>query len=245
MALEKFLNPTLSIDSADTYVIRTGLLNAVKASLPSLHGTLLDVGCGQMPYRDLILQHADVQQYIGLDIHNPGYQKRRLPDLFWDGSAIPLADASVDTVIATELFEHLPDFDLVLREMGRVLKPGGALFFTVPFLWPLHDSPWDFCRYTPYALRRHLEGNGFDVRHITGLGGWNASLAQMIGLWLNRSGLSPANRQRLFAEFEPTFCGDDPWKRFLLNAFYLGALTQNAWKEAKGIPIVQGKDGGL
>ena len=45
-----------------------------------------------------------------------------------------------------------------------------------------------------------------------------------------------------FTKLKTTFCGDDPWKRFLLNAFYLGALTQNAWKEAKGIPIVQGKD---
>lgn len=205
MQPDKFLNPTLSLDSADTYVIRTGLLNAVKASLPALQGTLLDVGCGQMPYRDLILQQSGVQKYIGLDIRNPGYQQRRQPDLFWDGATIPLADASVDSVMATELFEHLPDFDRVLREICRVLKPGGSLFFTVPFLWPLHDSPWDFCRYTPYALRRHLESNGFDVRNIAGLGGWNASLAQMIGLWINRSGLPAPDRAQFFKEFEPLY----------------------------------------
>ena len=205
MAHEKFLNPTLSIDSVDTYVIRTALLNAIKGSLPDLTGTLLDVGCGQMPYRELILEHSAVRKYIGLDIRNPGYQKHRQPDLFWAGTVIPLADRSVDSVIATELFEHLPDIDVVLREIARVLKPGGALFFTVPFLWPLHDTPWDFCRYTPFALHRHLEGTDFDVRSITGLGGWNASLAQMIGLWLNRSGLSAANRTKLFGQFEPFY----------------------------------------
>ncbi|MEI6243420.1 MAG: glycosyltransferase [Acidobacteriota bacterium] len=205
MGREKFLNPTLSINSADTYVIRTALLNAIKASLPSLSGTLLDVGCGQMPYRELVLEHAQVRKYIGLDIRNPGYQKGQQPDLFWDGVTIPLAEASVDSVIATELFEHLPDIDAVLREIGRVLKPGGTLFFTVPFLWPLHDSPYDFCRYTPFSLRRHLEGSDFDVRNISALGGWNASLAQMIGLWLNRSGLNATDRARLFSEFEPFY----------------------------------------
>ena len=114
MAHDKFLNPVLSIDSADTFVIRTALLNAITTSLPDLSGTLLDVGCGEMPYRELILEQSAVTRYIGLDIKNPAYQKRRQPDLFWEGRTIPLDDHSVDSVIATELFEHLPDLDVCL-----------------------------------------------------------------------------------------------------------------------------------
>jgi len=53
-SLDKFLKPTFSLDSVDTYVIRTALLNAVTSHLPVLTGRLLDVGCGQMPYRELI-----------------------------------------------------------------------------------------------------------------------------------------------------------------------------------------------
>jgi glycosyltransferase involved in cell wall biosynthesis/SAM-dependent methyltransferase len=203
--LDKFLKPTFSLDSVDTYVIRTALLKAVTSHLSVLSGTLLDVGCGQMPYRDLILEQSPVTTYVGLDIRNPTYQQHRHPDLFWDGTRIPLADASVDSAIATELFEHLPDIGLVLREIARVLKPGGALFFTVPFLWPLHDSPWDFCRYTPYALRRHLEAAAYEVTEISSMGGWNASLAQMIGLWIKRSGLDKTQRQQFFDELAP-FC---------------------------------------
>src|SRR6476659_2889834 len=53
-SLDKFLKPTFSLDSVDTYVIRTALLTAVTSHLPVLTGRLLDVGCGQMPYRELI-----------------------------------------------------------------------------------------------------------------------------------------------------------------------------------------------
>jgi hypothetical protein len=73
-----------------------------------------------------------------------------------------------------------------MREIFRVLSPGGFVFFTVPFVWPLHDAPHDEYRYTPYALRRHLEAAGFRVARLEALGGWNASLAQLLGLWARR-----------------------------------------------------------
>ncbi len=200
MKQDAFLNPTLSVDSVDTYIMRTALLNAIKNSLPSLSGTLLDVGCGEMPYREFILETSRVQRYIGLDVRKATDQAGRHPDLFWNGAHIPLADGSIDSAIATELFDTLPDLDVVLREICRVLKPGGTLFFMVPFVWPLQGR-----RYTPVSLRQHLEGSEFDVRSITALGGWNASLAQMIGLWLNRSGLTPDDRRQFFTELTPLY----------------------------------------
>ena len=58
------------------------------------------------------------------------------------------------------------------------------LFFTVPFLYPLHDVPHDEYRYTPFALERHFRNAGFTRLELKALGGWDASLAQMMGLWL-------------------------------------------------------------
>ncbi len=187
-SLDRFLEPSLTKENMDLYMVRSSIIGALKRFLPQCKGVLLDVGCGEMPYRSLILPR--VKEYIGLDIENALYQTNVKPDLFWDGRLIPLDDDSVDCAIATELFEHLPDIEAVLKEIRRVLKHGGSLFFTIPFLWPLHDMPNDEYRYTPFSLQRHLSNAGFDDIQIRALGGWDASLAQMIGLWLNRRPMS-------------------------------------------------------
>ncbi|MFP4694182.1 MAG: methyltransferase domain-containing protein [Halothece sp.] len=88
--------------------------------------------------------------------------------------------------MATEVFEHCPHPEIVMKEIWRVLKPGGILFFTVPFLWNLHETPHDEYRYTPFALERHLIQSGFTETDIKAMGGWDAALAQMLGLWVRR-----------------------------------------------------------
>ncbi len=185
-----FINIPLTPENMDLYYMRSSIKKSIDEKLNIFKGTLLDLGCGEMPYKQYILSNSKVEKYIGLDIENPTYQQNGKPDMFWDGRKIPLDDNTVDTVMATELFEHLPDIESVLKEINRVLKPGGLLFFTVPFLWPLHDAPHDEYRYTPFSLERHLKAADFTDISINALGGWNASLAQMIGLWVKRSGLN-------------------------------------------------------
>jgi len=194
--LRPYLGQELSDTNIDCYLIRNRILEELIKVLPGLHGTILDIGCGEMPYKPLIAGFNDkISRYVGLDIENPQYQTDTKPDLFWDGKRIPLEDSSVDCAMATELFEHLPDLESVLQEIMRVLKPGGMLFFTVPFLWPLHDSPHDEYRYTPFSLKRIVEQAGFSDADIEAFGGWDASLAQMIGLWLKRRPMEDGRRQ--------------------------------------------------
>jgi hypothetical protein len=107
-------------------------------------------------------------------------------DLRWDGGTIPLADNSVDCEIATEVFEHCFELESVMREVNQRSEAAETLFFTVPFLWPLHEVPHDACRYTPFALERSLTNPGLKDVDLKALGGWDASLAQMIGLWARR-----------------------------------------------------------
>ena len=181
---EEFLNPTCSPRTVDIFHDRSAILRALRQDLPGLHGTLLDIGCGYKPYKSVVLAvPSRVTRYIGLDFKNGDYPA---PDMEWDGHQIPLGDSSVDCAMATEVFEHCPGPELLMREIRRVLKPGGVLFFTVPFLWPLHDVPHDEYRFTPFSLRRHLCDAGFDGIEIRALGGWDAGLAQMIGLWVRR-----------------------------------------------------------
>jgi SAM-dependent methyltransferase len=105
--------------------------------------------------------------------------------------------------MATEVLEHCPEPEAVLREVARVLKPKGTFFFTVPFLWPLHESPHDEYRYTPFALNRHLVNSGFESVQMKSLGGWNASLGIMLGLWVRRSPMGKLRRRILSVLLAP------------------------------------------
>lgn len=199
---DPFLDPTPQ--RLDVYLSRRTILDGLKAQLTSFHGIFLDIGCGRMPYRSLLLSPPSrVEKYIGLDLAGGAYEQFGPFDLEWDGRTMPLADNSIDCAMATEVLEQCPDPELVLEEAARVLKPGGLLFVTVPYLWPVHDPPNDQHRLTPFALERLLRLSGFtDVKLEIG-GGWDASLAQMLALWVRRRPMHPRLRRVLTAIFRP------------------------------------------
>ncbi len=192
---DDFTKPAFRAATLDKFIPRQAILSALLEQLPSFQGTVLDLGCGRMPYKGLVLAAPSrARQYIGMDLKDNIYGK---PDLAWDGRTIPLDSNSVECAMATEVFEHCPDPQNVMCEILRVLKPRGRLFFTVPFLWPLHDSPHDEYRFTPFALDRHLRNARFDQIKMKALGGWDASLAQMIGLWVRRRPMNKYQRRIL------------------------------------------------
>ncbi|MCG8553131.1 MAG: glycosyltransferase, partial [Desulfobacterales bacterium] len=179
----QFLSPQCLPSTVDTYTVRIGILRALEQALPLFSGMVVDVGAGSAPYKPIMLEAIGVTGYLALDLAGSAYAS---PDIFWDGKRLPLADGSVGTVMATEVLEHCPVPEALLSETQRVLSPGGLFFGTVPFLWPVHDVPHDHWRYTPWALTRLLEEAGFTDIHITATGGYEAAMAQMIGLWVRR-----------------------------------------------------------
>jgi SAM-dependent methyltransferase len=72
---------------------------------------------------------------------------------------------------------------MVLKEIKRVLKPGGTFFFTVPAVWPLHEEPYDYHRFTPFALEEHFKNTQFSNSNIKSLGGNYYSFALSIALF--------------------------------------------------------------
>ena len=183
-----FLNIKFSNETIDVYVPRISILQAVKENLQIFKGVMLDVGCGQMPYRELIFDNNNkVKKYLGLDLASSTVHNTSIADLHWDAKIIPLENETIDSAMATEVLEHSFYPNETLSEIYRVLKPGGSFFCTVPFLWPLHEVPYDAFRYTPFSLKMLLENAGFQNIEIKSLGGWNASLAQMIGLWVSEN----------------------------------------------------------
>jgi glycosyltransferase involved in cell wall biosynthesis len=201
---DKFTKISFSIINLDRYLIRTSVFNAIKEILPLLKGKLLDIGCGKMPYKTYILKNSEVNNYTGLDIEGASkYDLNIKPDFTWDGNIMPFVSDSFDCAFATEVLEHCPQPDIVLKEIFRVLNPGGIFFFTVPFLWNLHEVPHDEYRLTPFALERYLKNSGFTAVSIKATGGWHASLAQMMGLWVRRAPLGSKVRLLLSWCFKP------------------------------------------
>ena len=202
--MEKFVNVKLNKDTLDLYIIRNAIFNAVKNNRPALSGMLLDVGCGKMPYKEFILQNSMVTSYVGLDIESAlNYDPTIKPDFTWKGKVMPFESDSFDCAFGTEVLEHCPEPEVVLKEVLRVLKPGGIFFFTVPFLWNLHEVPHDEYRYTPFSLERHLKNSGFNAIEIKATGGWHASMAQMLGLWVRRSPMKETKRKYLSKILKP------------------------------------------
>ncbi|MEO9145230.1 MAG: class I SAM-dependent methyltransferase [Ginsengibacter sp.] len=196
---DNFISIPFRYDNLDRYLIRTGILNALRNSLPLFKGRLLDIGCGKMPYKEFILANSSVEKYIGLDIENAlEYDKLIRPDFTWDGIKMPFENESFETAFGTEVLEHCPNPEIILKEVNRILKSGGVFFFTVPFLWPLHEVPHDEYRYTPFSLKRILGETGFENIEIRATGGWHASMAQMMGLWVRRAPLGK-NKRKLFS----------------------------------------------
>ena len=159
------------------WIHRVHLEPALRAVAPRAHGLLLDVGCGRRPYEALFA--GRVRAYIGADW--PSHAGRARPDVRADALALPVRAATVDTLLATELLEHLPSADAFVEEAARVLKPHGVLLLKVPFLEPLHEEPRDFVRYTPHGLRALLERHGFALQELRGRGGfWSVTLGSFV-----------------------------------------------------------------
>ncbi len=192
-----FLNIELKDSNVFVYSVRRSLHRALDKNLQEFKGVLLDLGCGEMPYKQYILDYnKSITKYIGVDIDFSKDHQAVKPDLYWDGKVIPMKDGSVDTLIATELFEHIGNVETVLKESYRVLKKDGILYFTVPFVWPLHETPFDEYRYTPYSLTRHLKNSKFENIRIEILGGYHAAIAQMLCIWISNVKLNLHSRYK-------------------------------------------------
>lgn len=123
-------------------------------------GRFLDAGCGAMPFRKLL--ETRVSHYDALDIAPRVSGASVLADL----RALPFEAGSYDGVLCSEVLEHVSDPRLALRELHRVIRRGGNVVLSVPFLARLHDEPHDYFRYTRHGLRHLLTEAGFRVIEI-------------------------------------------------------------------------------
>lgn len=142
---------------------------------PYLKGRMLDAGCGARRYKDLF----DFESYVGLE-----YDSKFEPDVIGDLRGTPFPDEAFDSILNNQVLEHIDDTQKVFSEFRRILKPGGYLCLTVPFIARLHEVPHDYWRMSEFGIRHLFEKHGFEEIEITNMGGFMTTQAYLWQFWL-------------------------------------------------------------
>ncbi|TSC64696.1 MAG: type 11 methyltransferase [Parcubacteria group bacterium Gr01-1014_106] len=150
------------------------LLRALKRLIPQhARGKLLDAGAGTLSIRHVAKAHCT--EYQSLDAHKTHPELDHVGDI----QRMPLPEGQFDTVLCLQVLEHVSNPEQALREIHRVLAPGGKLIISVPHLDYLHNEPDDYFRYTKYGLDTLLKRVGFRVHSMESVGGF-ASFVQRL-----------------------------------------------------------------
>jgi SAM-dependent methyltransferase len=131
-----------------------------------------------------------------------------------DAQYIPFGDGCFDVVFCSELLEHVPNPQVVLQEAHRVLRCGGMLLMTAPFLYRVHADPYDYGRYTAYYWRTVLTSAGFDAITIEPQGLFYSVLLDFWKQYLNNKRV-PKFTGRVWRLFAGSFFVF-PWQRWAL-----------------------------
>lgn len=118
-------------------------------------GKLLDLGCGSVPMYEFY--KSKVNEVTCADWENCAHVISHI-DIFCDlNSSLPFEDNSFETIICSDVLEHLSNPKGTLSEVKRILKKDGKLIMNFPFMYGLHEEPYDYCRYTKYRMRTWFE----------------------------------------------------------------------------------------
>lgn len=162
-------------------------------------GKLLDVGCGDKPYKDLF---TNVQSYLGIDFKN--FSKNReyvgeRPDLYFNKNYIkthmlPFNTNSFDTVVSFQVLEHHIQPQKLISEIIRVCKKGGYILISAPLIWSLHELPNDYTRFTEYGIRELITGKNCKILFIKSQGSIFSTIISLLVDYL----IEIAQTNRLF-----------------------------------------------
>ncbi|HYH16768.1 MAG TPA: methyltransferase domain-containing protein [Flavisolibacter sp.] len=162
--------------------------------------TLLDAGAGECQFKKfcghLKYISQDFGQYDGsgnVGLQTGSWDNTKL-DIISDITAIPLPDFSVDAIMCTEVFEHIPDPVAAVKEFSRLVRPRGYVLITAPFASLTHFAPYHFASgLSRYFYEHHLVNNGFEIEELQLNGNYFEYLAQetrrVKGMALKYSGI--------------------------------------------------------
>jgi SAM-dependent methyltransferase len=151
-------------------------------------GRILDAGAGTQRYRascaHLNYVSHDFGAYDGAGdgsgLQTGGFDYGKI-DIISDITQIPEPDGAFDAVLCTEVLEHVPHPEAALRELVRLLKPGGELVLTAPFVSFTHFAPYHFCTgFSRFFHETQLKANGMEILELSPNGNFFEFVAQEI-----------------------------------------------------------------
>ena len=136
---------------------------------------ILDVGCGVKPYKKLF---SFCEKYVGIDACS-----NKRADVVCDSWDMPFRDNEFDALISTQVLEHTKKISETVTEIKRVVKNGGLIFISAPLVYPEHEIPDDFYRFTRYGLRAIFKD--FDIIEIRAHSGFVCTLLRLWNVFLH------------------------------------------------------------
>ncbi len=173
----------------------------------SVTGDVLVLGAGMIDYRKVF---PNAKSVVNTDIYLFGPHI----DMCLDAHALPFQADRYDYVVAIEVFEHLYDPSQACNEIYRVLKKGGVLIITIPFLFRIHGDPSDYSRFTEYGLANLL--SCFANMKLSSYGGRISVISDLITT--ASKALFVFRFLNLFFHFVPKFGSNDAPSGYLVLA---------------------------
>lgn len=164
----------------------------------SFKGSVIDIGCGEKPYKQYF---RETENYTGIDYSdyskNPEFSSEK-PDYFFKRSyskdyLLPFKDHSFNHAVAFQVLEHHPSPETMIKEMVRITANEGFILLSFPFIWPLHEEPNDYYRFTEYLIADLLKKDNCEIVTTKRQG----SLLSVISLLVNE-GLISFSQHNLF-----------------------------------------------
>lgn len=162
-------------------------------------GTCIDIGSGNKNIEKYF--DDSKQKIVKIDYPTTSERYENNPNIYADVQQLPIKSNSTNTVIFFEVIEHVADDNVAISEIARILKKSGILLISAPFLYPLHDEPFDFKRYTSHGLINLLEKNGFEIIEVKPHGNSITTLLQLFNLSMLDSIKSMSQKSLLISLF--------------------------------------------
>lgn len=201
---------------------------ALRKALAPLSGLVVDIGCADRRASGYL---PDGCTYVGIDYPRTAlslYGTR--PDVFADARRLPFRDGSINGVILKDVLEHVEGPHTALRECARITRPGGMLVLWMPFMYPVHDAPHDYQRFTQHGLAAYLADAGFDVVDISGVLKPIATAGLLASLALADACEQIATRKRILLPLVPVLVALIAFAN--MAAFVLGILPGGGFMPA-------------
>lgn len=154
----------------DVYLTNSAYLNwyhlgrSIRAIIPHIQGRCIDIGAGKAPYAKILAPYS--REYIVADrsdTRSAMFARERSAFVEADVCDLPFESASADTVLLTQVLEHVANPEQALNEIYRVLRSEGKLILSVPFIYHAHAEPYDYWRFSEHGIRALVKKHGFEV----------------------------------------------------------------------------------